>query len=230
MTENMKIWDAVSKTDPSHTKKVNQRGGFTAIDAHYQIQLATEQFGPIGKGWGFVTGDPLFQDGAVIIPVCIWHGERDNTYGPLYGCAEMTGKRLVTDAPKKATTDGITKGLSMLGFNADVFLGKFDDSKYVAQVDAEYREKEAQAISSGVGDAWGDGIFDSLPEDPSEAAVAEAYANQLREDALGYKTAKGVNNFLVKRREALNFVEMHLPDVFPALRNDIAEHRDKLEK
>jgi len=35
---------------------------------------------------------------------------------------------------KKATTDGITKCLSMLGFNADVFLGKFDDNKYVQEL------------------------------------------------------------------------------------------------
>ena len=36
-----------------------------------------------------------------------------------------------TDCMKKATTDGLTKCLTYLGFNADVFLGKFDDNKYV---------------------------------------------------------------------------------------------------
>ena len=34
------------------------------------------------------------------------------------------------DAPKMALTDGLTKAISHLGFNADVFLGKFDDNKY----------------------------------------------------------------------------------------------------
>ena len=140
---NMELWDKVAKTDPIHTKKVNQRGGFTAIDAHYQIMLATEQFGPIGEGWGFVTDAPIFQDKFVIIPVTLWHGSRENTFGPIYGCSEMFGNRPDSDAPKKATTDGITKALSMLGFNADVCLGKFDDNKYVAEVNAEYRQKEA---------------------------------------------------------------------------------------
>jgi hypothetical protein len=54
--DNMRIWEAVSKTDPRHTKKVNQRGGFTAISAHYQVMSATRQFGPVGIGWGYSNG------------------------------------------------------------------------------------------------------------------------------------------------------------------------------
>jgi hypothetical protein len=145
MSDNMRIWNAVQKTDPAHTKRVNQRGGFTAIDAHYQIMSATSQFGPLGEGWGYDTGAPIFEGGAIIIPVTLWHGERSNTFGPIYGCAEMTGKRLDTDAPKKATTDAITKGLSQLGFNADVFLGRFDDNKYVAELKAEKRNEQPKA-------------------------------------------------------------------------------------
>jgi hypothetical protein len=137
---NMTIWDSVSTTAPSQTKRVNQRGGFTAIDAHSQFMAATKQFGPIGVGWGFVAGDPIFQETMIIVPVTLWHGERSNTFGPFYGCEEMFGKRFDSDAPKKATTDGITKGLALLGFNADVFLGKFDDQKYV-----EERKKEEAA-------------------------------------------------------------------------------------
>lgn len=142
MTDNMKLWDAVSKTDPKHTKPVNQRGGFTAIDAHYQIQQATEAFGPVGIGWGYDAGAPIFTpEGLIIIPVTLWHGEPENRFGPQYGCSDMSSKRLDTDAPKKAETDAITKLLSHLGFNADVFLGKFDDNKYVAQMEREFAEK-----------------------------------------------------------------------------------------
>ena len=152
MTDTMRIWDAVSKTDPSHTKKVNQRGGFTAISAHYQIMQATKQFGPIGIGWGYVDGAPIFEDGLVIVPVTIWHGDRANTFGPLYGSAEMrpktkNGPMLDSDAPKKASTDGLTKGLSQLGFNADVFLGKFDDNKYVQAMEREFSEEGGDRIS-----------------------------------------------------------------------------------
>jgi hypothetical protein len=148
--DNMRIWEAVSKTDPSHTKKVNQRGGFTAISAHYQIMQATKQFGPVGVGWGYTNGDAfLMGDKLVVVPVTIWHGDRSNTFGPLYGSAELVDAkgRLDSDAPKKASTDGLTKGLSQLGFNADVFLGKFDDNKYVQAMEREFSGESDARIS-----------------------------------------------------------------------------------
>lgn len=43
---------------------------------------------------------------------------------------------------KKVSTDALTKGLSMLGFNSDVFEGKFDDNKYVNQMKEEFREPD----------------------------------------------------------------------------------------
>ncbi len=45
--DNMKLWNAVCETDPKHTKKVNQRGGFTAIYALYPIESATRPFGAL---------------------------------------------------------------------------------------------------------------------------------------------------------------------------------------
>lgn len=138
MAENMKLWDSVQKTDPSHTKKVNQRGGFTSISAHYQVMRATEVFGPVGTGWGYDCGEPIFSGPFVIIPIRVWYGDRSHTFGPVYGAAEIAGARPDSDAPKKAMTDGLTKALSHLGFNADVFLGKFDDNKYVAKLKEEF--------------------------------------------------------------------------------------------
>jgi len=144
MTDNLRIWNAVSKTNPAHTKKVNQRGGFTAISAAYQIMAATEQFGPLGIGWGYISDDPIFHDILVTVPVTLWHGDRSNTFGPMMGCEEWKDAkgRVDSDAPKKATTDAITKLLSQLGFNADVFLGKFDDNKYVQQMEREFAAKD----------------------------------------------------------------------------------------
>jgi len=147
---NMAIWEAVSVTDPSHTKKVNQRGGFTAISAHYQVMRATEQFGPVGIGWGYENGAPIFHETLVIVPVTVWHGDRSNTFGPVYGGAEWrSGNRVDSDAPKKAATDGLTKALSHLGFNADVFLGRFDDNKYVEELRREFAGGQSQGDANG---------------------------------------------------------------------------------
>ncbi len=151
--KNMTLWNAVSRTDPANTKRVQQRGGFTAINAHSQIMEATRQFGPIGIGWGYETGEPIFRDNLIVIPVTLWHGKRENTFGPIFGGAEWINDkgRLDSDAPKKATTDAVTKGLSQLGFNADVFLGLYDDNKYVAQMAAEFQAEKEPLISD---DQW----------------------------------------------------------------------------
>lgn len=142
---NTAIWDAVSKTDPKYTKKVNQRGGFTAVNANSQVLAATRQFGPVGIGWGYETLPPMFTpDNLIIVPVTLWHsGDRSTSFGPEYGCAELVSAKghRDSDAPKKATTDALTKLLSRLGFNADVFLGMYDDNKYVAEVAKEFAPK-----------------------------------------------------------------------------------------
>ena len=142
MSDNMKIWDAVGKTNPKHTKHVSQRGGFTSVNANSQIMEATRQFGPIGEGWGYTTESIEIHNGFVVALVTLWHGSRDNVFGPMPGCAEMFGKRSDSDAPKKATTDAITKLLSQLGFNADIFLGMWDDNKYVQQRQKEVAQEE----------------------------------------------------------------------------------------
>ena len=42
------------------------------------------------------------------------------------------------EAPKKAMTDAMTKGFSHLGMSADVFMGKFDNDKYVQELKEKY--------------------------------------------------------------------------------------------
>jgi len=198
MTDNLRIWSQVEKTNPSHTKKVNQRGGFTAISAAYQIKRATEVFGPIGEGWGYDAWSPIFQDALVIVPVTLWHGDRANTYGPMYGGAEWkNGTRLDSDGPKKATTDALTKLLSQLGFNADVFEGRFDDSKYVAELEREFAvtisQDQADALRLEVeavnGDAakflqlFGVTTFEAVPADRWNDAVAKLEAKRMKRGA-----------------------------------------------
>jgi hypothetical protein len=45
---------------------------------------------------------------------------------------------------KKLETDTITKSLSRLGFNADVFMGRFDDSRYVESLRNEFQSTNSQ--------------------------------------------------------------------------------------
>lgn len=151
----MEIWNQVEKTDPKHTKRVEFGRKFTAIDAHYQVQRATEIFGPVGQDWGYHTQfSELHTEDGEIVQFCDltfwWQGEPTEPceFGPIRGATMLKkkGKAVDTDAPKKAMTDALTKCLSHLGFNADVFLGKFDDNKYVQQLqkDADAEADAAQ--------------------------------------------------------------------------------------
>ena len=139
--ENMKLWKSVETTDPKFTKKVNQRGGFTAIGAQYQLRTATETFGPFGWGWG-VKDERIekWEDvGLAVYQATLWYnidayGTDDETYGtiPIHSSIKYQNNgRVDDDFMKKVATDALTKGLSKLGFNADVFMGMFDDNKYV---------------------------------------------------------------------------------------------------
>lgn len=42
---------------------------------------------------------------------------------------------------KKIETDTLTKAISKLGFNADIFMGKFDDVRYLKEITAEFAPK-----------------------------------------------------------------------------------------
>ena len=149
MKENMLLWEQVQKTELKYTKPVKFGRGFTAIDPHSQVMKATEAFGPAGNGWGWkVMRVDYTPTNDVAILVGLWvddHHSRDDHYecpgiqqwgqASLYIDAAESKKD--NDAFKKATTDGLTKCLSYLGFNADVFLGLFDDNKYVQQLKKE---------------------------------------------------------------------------------------------
>ena len=138
----MRLWNRVCKTDPATTKAVSYgTRQFTAIDAYAQIQRATEIWGPIGVGWGF-TYKLNWMDTAVAAEVRLWYAHEDvHAEVNACGCKSLyigKDKKYDDDAPKKAVTDGLTKAMSYLGFNADVFLGKFDDNKYVQQMTEEF--------------------------------------------------------------------------------------------
>ena len=132
--KNMALWESVCKTDPKNTKHVNQRGGFTAIGAQSQIKAATEQFGCIGIGWGVknesyeLIGNTLLKYQAIFW--FVFDGEKGE-FPIASSILIVSGDRVDDDCVKKVSTDAITKGLSRLGFNSDVFEGAFDDNKYV---------------------------------------------------------------------------------------------------
>lgn len=58
-TDNLSLFAAVQETDPRYTKGFSRSGGFkgTAVSAPWLVRRATEQFGPVGIGWGWTIDD-----------------------------------------------------------------------------------------------------------------------------------------------------------------------------
>ena len=144
---NMDVWNKVCKTDPKYTKPVTFGRSFTAIDPMYQVRKATEQFGMVGKGWGFEVVDKLFlPTDYVTLTVRVWAESRENYIEHIGMCGLYSDNKKTkpdSDCIKKAMTDGVTKGLSYFGFSADVFLGMFDDSRYVDAMRKEIAARDA---------------------------------------------------------------------------------------
>lgn len=160
INDNLALWRKVQETNPAYTKDFSRGGGFkgTAINPTYSVMKATAFFGPLGIGWGYeimdeslMVGTPIFANGVAVANVTIhriklrlWYKHGDETGEVIhFGQTQFTGQTkngLTTDeeAPKKSLTDALTKCLSMLGFSADVHLGKWDDNKYVNALEEKY--------------------------------------------------------------------------------------------
>lgn len=149
--KNLELWEQVCTTDPNHTKRVNQRGGFTAINATYQMRQATEQWGAYGSKWGVDNCKYIYvrDEKNKIIELAL---EAEFYYPdgrfPLSADARYSPGQ---DCRKKVLTDLTTKALSKLGFSADVFLGMYDDNKYINHVRAMFDKPANPASVKGAG-------------------------------------------------------------------------------
>jgi hypothetical protein len=156
MTANLAIWQSLERTDPKHVKPITGKSyQGNSPKPHYVIWRLTERFGPVGVGFGwnviregYVPGIP-HQDGAEQLHEChilFWWrdgGERGEveSFGGTKALYKAKQGYWVSDedAAKKSLTDAITKAASWLGVAGDIFMGRWDDSKYVDGLKAEAR-------------------------------------------------------------------------------------------
>ena len=165
MADNLTLWKSVEVTPPAHVKAITGKSyQGTSPKPHYLVHKATETFGPCGIGWGFTVENERIEEGADgekmhIARVRVWfkwNGERGEVEH--IGGTQFSGKRrngsffTDEDAPKKSVTDALVKALSMIGFAGDIFMGRYDDSKYVNDLKDEER-KAAQATQPKSEDA-----------------------------------------------------------------------------
>lgn len=141
---SLELWNKVEKTNPKYTKKANVKGNqITSIAPQYQIKNVTEQFGIYGQTWGFksLEFDYRLADslGIVILHAVFFFPKGEFPIKNAQSLFMDNAKTKVDDNfAKKLETDTLTKAISKLGFNADIFLGLFDDEKYLNDVTLEF--------------------------------------------------------------------------------------------
>ena len=143
--DNLELWKKVEKTNPKYTKNANVKGNkITSIAPQYQIMNVTEQFGIYGKTWGFknITLDYTLSNlGLVVMNAAFFFPDGEfpiiNSISLFMDNAKT---KLDDNFAKKLETDALTKAISKLGFNADIFLGKFDDQRYLEEITKEFNK------------------------------------------------------------------------------------------
>jgi hypothetical protein len=172
--KNLELWNKVEKTNPKYTKKAKIGGNsITSIAPQYQIMNATEQFGVYGQTWGFknIVFDYSITNTPITIDVQDYNTKQVDKIQTILGLVgfkatfffpegefEITNSiKIFTDNKhskiddnyaKKLETDALTKAISKLGFNADIFMGKFDDVRYVNEMNIEFGNTPAPDAAS----------------------------------------------------------------------------------
>jgi hypothetical protein len=145
---NLELWNKVEKTNPKYTKKANVGGNnITSIAPQYQIKNVTEQFGTYGKNWGFKKLEFDYtlasEFGLVVLDAIFFYPDGEFPIKNAQKLFMDNAKTKIDDNfAKKLETDTLTKAISKLGFNADIFLGLFDDVKYLADVTKEFANSD----------------------------------------------------------------------------------------
>ena len=150
MSENTAIWDQVCETNPSNTTKVKQGPRqFTTPCAYSQIRKATELWGPYGTTWG-LADIKVEMWGVQLVKLEAQFRYPDGIFPMINTIKHTSNKGMVDDDHlKKLQTDTLTKALSLLGFNADIFLGKFDDNRYVQAMAQKHAQPQAPPTNVG---------------------------------------------------------------------------------
>jgi len=184
MSDNTALWNRVKVTDPRAVKAITgkQYSG-NSPKPYWLIERATQEFGPVGIGWGVTVKSERFErlsdtDVLHVAVVAVWYvldGVRSESFEQMGGtkAAYKTAKGTILideDAGKKSVTDGMVKCLSMIGFAGDIFSGQWDDSKYVEWAGAEWDRRESEDKMT--------------PEEKAIAAKKEARGFELQELAL----------------------------------------------
>jgi len=159
MTENLELWNSVKDVDPTFVKEVSYGRKYKSANPMKIIEMITEEFGPIGVGWGadYVVTRDDFPNGETVYTADMtgWRIGEDGEKAFFSHCGVCKGAtlskegvlRVDEEAKKKAVTNAYSKTFSLTGFAASIYMGYYDSPAYLDSVKSGLaREEQASKI------------------------------------------------------------------------------------
>ena len=156
MSNNLKIWNDIKRPPSSVLKKIDfgYLKGKSDINPQWRLMAMTQAFGVVGHGWTYRivrTWSETGSDGQVMAfsEVAVktklngeWGEEFSGTGGSTIVELSKGNLKSNDEGYKMATTDALSVAFKAVGVAADIYLGCFDGSKYVKDVDEAFTDTE----------------------------------------------------------------------------------------
>jgi hypothetical protein len=142
--DNLDNWERMRKP-PKEALKTIRGGrltGMTDINPQWRYRVMTEVYGPCGKGWDYAIDKLWLEPGPagtiaafahITLGILSTKGLREcipGVGGSMFIAEEKGGLRVNDEAYKMAITDALSVAMKMLGVGADIYMGRYDGSKY----------------------------------------------------------------------------------------------------
>ena len=149
---SLEFWDKVKDTDKKFTKNVSYGRSFTSINPQWQIREATKHWGAYGGKWGLKNTSLTHLEGVTKGTMYLYKAV---FYSPLGEFEIMNSIFAVNDKgrvddefAKKVETDTLTKAMSKVGFSANIFMGLWEDARYVEQEALKFKIADNNEMAS----------------------------------------------------------------------------------
>lgn len=225
---NLKLWKSVEKTPPDMTKPVSYgKRKYTTVDPQWQLRVATSLWGPYGHRWGMRNIKYRIEEIKSNDKVCLeTRDEQNKLVSSTEILADFIKYSIILEAEffypvdeegeasfqiinddkysvddevlKKIITNTRSKALSWLGFSADVFLGKFEDTAYVKDLQIKFGDQDAtlNTITAAVRTAKDLGALSKF-----KTRIEEMIADQTLDDV---EAAQELMELVAERKRALS--------------------------
>ena len=141
---DMKFWDKVKRPPTSALKQIKggRLQGMTDINPQWRLEAMTEHFGQIGLGWYYEIQKFWTESGyggelMAFVHIHLYTKNDEKWTMPIVGIGgsslvakESSGLRANDEAYKMALTDALSVAMKQLGVGSDIYMGRYDGSKY----------------------------------------------------------------------------------------------------